>query len=89
MYIAPVRSVYVASAFGGIGRGVDPGLVSGFVHIRVARMTRLGSGFHQFRTTRNDRQKRKPVWEGGDPARQDTKAEQRLSGQAAYFCRKK
>ena len=60
------RSVYVASTFGGIGRGVVPGLV----------MTRLGSGFHQFRTTRNDRQKRKPVWEGGeahDPARQETR----------------
>ena len=44
-YIAPASAVSMSPApFGGIGRGVDPGLVSGFVHIRVARMTRLGSG---------------------------------------------
>ena len=46
----------------------------------------LGQWLSAFRTARNERQKRKPVWEGGeaqDSARHTTKAEQRPSGQAS------
>ena len=57
-------------------------LVSGSVHTHGSDDV-LGQWLSAFRTARNERQKRKPVWEGGeaqDSARHTTKAEQRPSG---------